>query len=571
MDKREYGALKEVNYAEVASNIMDPLRDTLKPADMMLYQVGLSTLAIILKERQSSSSLLHCLESHVRDETTLVFLRKLLKENYDQIEALSKLDIEILKAATLLAQPKSFTDTSVMSTPEGISALAISLLDLKEDDTILDLGSGVGSFLTQAAYASGSKNLYGVEINTHNVIITNLRRLVAELPIKVVQGNILSQDYGYLSANKVFSNYPLGVRLSNLQHYLDKNSALKEYFKDTKRTVSGDWVFGLAAYLNTRQPGRTVILMTNTGTWNKPDEQLRKSLVENGVVEGVVLLPAGLLSCTGISLTMLVLSQNNTEIRMVDALDIYTEGRRQNSLEPTNVEKIVNAYYNDTDISRKVTASEIAEQEYILNPQRYIDIDVGITDGISLGKLCLSISRGAMIRSGELDNLMSAEETNYRYLMLQDIQDGTISPNLLSLIGVEERYRRHCINDRDLVVSKIAPFKVAMAHIKEGQTILASGNLYFIKLDETKVNPVFVEVFLQSEAGMAQLNRLAKGSAVRNISIQDLKRIQIPNIPKTQQDLIAEEYENLCDELIVLQKQADITRDKKAKLVEGVL
>ncbi len=100
---------------------------------------------------------------------------------------------------------------------------------------------------------------------------------------------------------------------------------------------------------------------------------------------------------------------------------------------------------------------------------------------------------------------------------------------------------------------------------------MAHSNLYFLELDESSVNPLFVSVFLQSEVGMAQLNSLSKGTVVRSISIQDLKRVQIPNLPREQQDRIAEEYQNLSDDLIVLQRQADLIRDKRSRLLEGVV
>lgn len=572
MDKLTYESLNERAFAEVGYHLMNSLGSILNKEDSIIYEVAFSTMAIVLKETQDREGMINYLEKHIDDETTLTFLKKIEKENYNHIEELSKkFDVNTLQAAVLFAEPRRFIETDMSSTPEGISKLAISLLDLGKDDTILDLGSGVSSFLIQAAYVSESNNLYGVEINTNNVIVANLRRFVTGLPIKVIQGNIVSQEYVNFSANKVFSNYPLGMRLSGLQNYLAQNPRLRKYFKEAKRTVSGDWVFGMGAYLNTKMPGKTVILMTNAGTWNKPDEELRQELINSGIVEGVILLPERLLSSTMIPLTMLVLSQNNKEIRMVDASEIYTEGRRQNSLEPTDVEKIVEAYYSDTSISKTVKRDEIAGQEYILNPQRYIGIDVNITDGIPLGEFCKSINRGAMIRSNELDSLISTEDTNYHYLMLQNIQDGIIDPNLPSLVEVEKKYRKYCINDRDLIISKISPFKVAMARIKENETILANGNLYFIELDENKINPVFVEVFMQSETGMAQLNRFAKGAAMKSISIQDLKMIRIPNISREKQDSIAEEYENLCDELIILQRQSDIIRDRKARLLEGVI
>jgi len=564
--------LKNKNYKEVESYLLDLLKNNLDVEYSVFYEVAISTLALILKQTHRRSSLISYLEDNFDDETTSTFLKKVEKEYFKQIEEISKkFDTETLKAAALHADPKRFTETDVYSTPDGISNLAISLLSLKQDDIILDLGSGVGSFLIQAAQKSKSENLYGVEINTNNVIITNLRRFITGLPIKVIQGNIISQDYSHLLANKVFSNYPLGMRLPMLEKYLDKNKKLKKYFKEAKRTVSGDWIFGMAAYLNMNIPGKTVLLMSNAGTWNKPDERFRQKLLEDGIVEGVILLPAKLLSLTAIPLTMMVLSHNNKRVRMVDASEIYTEGRRQNSLEQKDVEKIIEAYHRNTSISKKVKFNEIAKQEYILNPQRYIGLENVISDGIYLGEISKTINRGAMIKSNELDEIISSEETNFHYLMLQNIQDGIVYSNLPNLVDIEKKYRKYCIRDKNLIISKISPFKVAMVHLKKDEIVLANGNLYFIELDEEKINPIFVEVFMQSEAGIAQLNQFAKGAAMKSISIKDLERIKIPNIPREKQNKIAEEYENLCDELNILQRQSDLIRDRKARLIEEVI
>jgi type I restriction enzyme M protein len=548
------------------------LRNDLGKDNYLSYIIAISALAILHKEANDKSSIMNSDEALLDDETTATFLKKVAKDYSKQIEELSnKYDYDTLKATVLLAEPALFTGSGEFSTPEGISRLAIALLDLKPDDCILDLGSGVNSFLIQSALTSKSQNLFGVEINTNTLIVANIRRFILGLPIKVIQGNILSQDFSTLSANKVFSDYPLGMKFPYIQNYVNKNQLLKKYFQKAKRTVSGDWVFTLSAYLNTKQPGKTVVLMTNAGTWNKPDEDYRKSLVSEGAIEGLILLPERLFSNTALSLTMMILSQNNKTVRMVDASKIYTQGRRQNSLESQDVEKILEAYYNDSDISKKLTINELSKQEYILNPKRYIGSDIDIQDGIPLGEICESVNRGAMIKSSDLDQLATTDETFYRYLMLQNIQDGIVDKELPYLKSIEEKYKRHCINDRDLIISKISPFKVAMAHVNKDELILANGNLYFIKLDETKVNPIFVMMFLQSEMGMAQLNRLAKGAVMKSISIQDLKMIQVPNLPREQQDQLAEEYENLSDELIVLNKQIDMILDKKAKLLEGAI
>jgi len=155
--------------------------------------------------------------------------------------------------------------------------------------------------------------------------------------------------------------------------------------------------------------------------------------------------------------------------------------------------------------------------------------------------------------------------------MLGNINDGVIDSRLPCLTHIDEKYKKYCIKDGNLIISKNSPFKVALASVDEDEHILAAGNLYFIELDETRVNPVFVSVFMQSEAGMAQLHRFAKGGILKSISIQDLKKIEIPNIPREQQDRIAEEYLQLKDQLNVLQRQMDLVRDRMDRILEGVL
>lgn len=568
MDKAKYERLQTVDFRNIEYHIFDWIRDRFRTKDGLVYVVGISALAAMLKEQGSIESAMAYIKNNIDDEATVTFLRKIERQFREHIiEAKSKFHYENLLAAALFTEDRS----ADFSTPEGISRLAISLLELDKDDVVLDLGSGYGSFLTQVAYRSDAQNLYGVEINTESVVIANIRRLLSGLPIRIIQGNMLSQDFTYLSANKVFSNYPLGMRLSKLQQYVDKNPELSKMLSKAKRTVSGDLVFNVAGYLNTKQPGKTIVLMTNAGTWNKPDEFLRRDLVEKGIIEGVILLPERLLSTTGIPLVMMVLSQENRSVKMVDASEIYTAGRRQNVLQLENVDRIIEAYHDDTSIGKKVAPSKFKQQEYILNPLRHIDTDVGIKGGIELGELCLSVNRGAMIRSEKLDRLSSTSETRYRYLMLQNIQDGRIDQDLPYLVEIEDKYKKYCIADKNLIISRLAPFKIACAHLKDDEIILASGNYYFLKFDEVKVNPVFIEAFLKSEAGITQLNHFAKGSATPSISISDLKKVTIPNLPRQQQDEIGREYENLKEELLLLEQQIDIIHEKKARIFGWII
>ncbi|HXK97580.1 MAG TPA: N-6 DNA methylase [Limnochordia bacterium] len=573
LKREKYESLKHFDFSECESLIMASIKESnLDSKQILSHKVAIAALALLFKQIRNNAALIDFVDKNICDETTRSFLKKIANKFNNLIEELSrKFSDDVLQALTLYVEPRLFSEVSEYATPVGISKLAIRLLELKENDILLDMGSGVNSFLIEAALDNECKAFYGVEINTDNVVIGNIRTFILNLPIKIIQGNILSQDHAHLKANKVFSNHPLGLRLRDVDDFLNKNQRLIKYFKHAKRTISTDWVFTMAAYLNMDRPGKTIVLMSNAGTWNKPDEGLRKLLVEEGVVEGIVLLPARLMSSTAMSLTMMILSDNNKTVKMVDASEIYTEGRRQNSLEEQDISRIVNAYFNDSQISKGVTVEEIANNDYILNPQRYIGLELGFDNRITLAEVSASINRGVMITSNELDEIATKEETNYRYLMLGNINDGVIDSRLPCLTHIDEKYKKYCIKDGNLIISKNSPFKVALASVDEDEHILAAGNLYFIELDETRVNPVFVSVFMQSEAGMAQLHRFAKGGILKSISIQDLKKIEIPNIPREQQDRIAEEYLQLKDQLNVLQRQMDLVRDRMDRILEGVL
>ncbi len=570
MPKQTRETIQKHKAQEVVWQIGDYLRGIISAKENLVYRIGLSALGFMIKNNPDNSLTNLDLEAEIKEETTLRFLRKLIKNHSEQVEFLvNKYSAEELAASVLYAEPRLYRQEAECSTPSGVSKLALSLLDIQDGDVVLDLGSGVGSFLLEASHCSDNIKLHGVEINTESVIIANLRSVVSGIPLTIMQGNMVSQDHSEVHANKVFSNFPVGVRMQQLQKDMEQNKNLKRCFETARRSNSGDWVYAVASYLNMENPGRTVVLMSNAGTWNKPDEFLRKRLLENGDIEGVIQLSPGLFTHTAMPFTMLVLSPSNEDVKMVDASEFYTKERRQNILSVEDVKKIVNAYHNETDSSRTVTLEEIAKQEFIINPGRYLLPKIDLTaETLSLGDICLSINRGAMIRSSELDALVTHEETGYQYLMLQNIKDGLIESGLPNLLEVSVRDEKYCIKDGNLVISKTSPFKIAVARIREGETILANGNLYFLELDESKVNPTFVSAFLQSEYGLAQLNALSKGAVMKNISIQDLKMVKIPDLSMEQQNAIAEEYEKLGDELIMLQRQAELIRDKRANLIE---
>lgn len=534
---------------------------------------GLSLMFLALeKAKVGEDELKEHVSSVIKNETVLRYILKIIDKHSDIIyEMAEKFEQDVLKAGIIFFDTNMFNSMLMDYTPTGLSRLALSLFSISEDDILLDMGSGSGNLLTEAGFKYDNIRSYGVEINTENIIISTIRSYVSGHNTSYIQGNILSQDFESLGATKVFSNFPVGIRISNIEKSYMYNPKLKAIFKDSRRTLSSDWVFIYAAYLAMKPGGKCICLMTNNGTWNEADEEIRSMLVEKGIIEGIISLPANLLAGTYVESTMIILSQNNEKIKMLDATKIFTKGRRQNFLTDSDIKNITNMYKNENQNSKLLDIEEIRHNGYILYPVRYIDYANDIKDGITLGEVIKSINRGASITSSELDELVTTNKTGFKYLMLQNISNGIIDKSLLNLSHIDEKYKKFCIKDNSLILSRISPFKVAMANIDDEIKILANGNLYFIILDEKKVNPTYVEAFMQSQEGMAQLERLSTGVSMRTISIKDLKTFKIPKLNRQKQDEIALEYQISKEQLEILNRQIENVKLKKLTLFREVL
>jgi type I restriction enzyme M protein len=107
------------------------------------------------------------------------------------------------------------------------------------------------------------------------------------------------------------------------------------------------------------------------------EEKIRRKLLEDGNIDTVIGLPANLFFSTGIPVCILVLKKCKKfdDVLFINAVDHFEKGKRQNSLLPENIEKIVDTYKGrkeETRYSRRVTMDEIIKNEFNLNISRYV-------------------------------------------------------------------------------------------------------------------------------------------------------------------------------------------------------
>lgn len=447
-----------------------------------------------------------------------------------------------------------------MTTPDSILKLVHKILDVKPDERVADICCGKGAYINYAACIEKDACYYGCETNPEETLIAQLRAemFYADIKIENKDAFSLAESGRRVKFDKIFSNYPFGVKVKNIEVIdLFLEHLFKEY-PAIPKTTSSDWIFNAMLYDLLDHNGKAVGIMTNGSTWNSTDTPMRKYFVESGMIESVISLPNKMFSSTNILTTMIVLSHGNKGIRMVDATKFYQPGRRQNEFSNEDIENIIIALSEDSEYSKLISLEELRENEYNLSLKRYIEGNFTFNNGGAFESVIKRISRGAPCTASQLDEMVSENPTNMQYLMLANIQNGMIDDKLPYLSYIDPKYEKYCLKNNSLILSKNGyPYKAAVAQVKEGQQILANGNLYMIELDESKIDPYYLKAFFESEKGNAVLKSITVGASIPNIGVDKLKKVEIPIPPMEEQKLIAEKYQATLVEIADIKLQLD--------------
>lgn len=450
------------------------------------------------------------------------------------------------------------------STPRGILKLVAKILDIQENDSVLELCSGKGNFFVELALLRENIKYTGIELSVANNFIANIRASLLDRDISLVLNDAMTYK-AEEKADKLFANYPFMISIPDIE------DIVKDFinFSDNIKRVSSDWIFNLKLVEQMKTGGRAVAIMTNGTTWNSTDRKIREYFVENGLIEATVLLPAKLFPRTSIATTLVIFSHGNTNIKMIDAGKNFTKEGRRNILSDTDILDIMDLLKKNSNNSITKNINEIAENDYIINASRYLEKAPEIKDGVELASIVKSITRGAQVKASYLDENGASAPTPYRYIMISNISDGDISfTDNQYLKDIQSNLKKFCIRNNSIVLTKTGSpdFKSAVVHVAEGMEILVTGNIFILEIDEKKANPYYLQALFDSELGRALFKSIYVGSVIPTISLEKLRKLEIPLPSLEEQNIIGEKYKEELERMADLKEKLSTSREKLKKI-----
>ena len=289
-------------------------------------------------------------------------------------------------------------------TPQGISSILSKIVTLdcqdpksgkkKKINKVLDFTCGSGSLLLNVRHemgANGIGKIYGQEknITTYNLARMNmLLHGVKDTEFEIHHGDTLVNDWSILNSmnpskkiefDAIVANPPFSYRWEPKEETA-KNFRFSRYGLAPKSAA--DFAFLLHGFHYLSGDGTMAIILPHGVLFRGgKEETIRKKLLSDDNIDAVIGLPANLFYSTGIPVCILILKKcrRTDDILFINASseEHYEKGKRQNSLRPEDINKIVETYQlrrEENRYSRKVYMREIKDNGYNLNILRYVNL-----------------------------------------------------------------------------------------------------------------------------------------------------------------------------------------------------
>ena len=279
-------------------------------------------------------------------------------------------------------------------TPKEVVRLLVNLVEPKEGMSICDPTCGSGGMLIESVkyisnHGGNPRNLVleGQDVNYGTIGMCKMNMVLHGIEdFKIEYGDSITNpklvEGGKLNVyDRVLANFPFSMDWDN------KNAARDPYnrfrFGIPPSQDKADFAFIQHMFASLNQNGQAAIICSQGVLFRgNEEESIRKKMINEDIIVGVIALPPKLFYGTGIPGCVLILNKNKPALRRNKIIFIYAardyeEGKVRNKLREEDIEKIASAFKKYEDIEKYCHIAEIEElkeNEFNLNVPRYVDI-----------------------------------------------------------------------------------------------------------------------------------------------------------------------------------------------------
>lgn len=281
---------------------------------------------------------------------------------------------------------------------------------------VRDVCAGIGGLSLAKFKSDNTVTLRLEEYSKNAIAFMLLNLLIANIDAEVVEKNVLTgEELAYYKVESAASGFGQVAKIDMLgskkydtvisnppysQSWIPQMDERFEGYKLAPKSKA-DFAFILDGIHSLNATGTAAFILPHGVLFRGQAEgDIRRKLIDNNLLDAVIGLPSNLFTNTSIPVCILVFKKNraNTDILFIDAQKDFIKDKSKNIMTSEQVLKVIDTYNNRSDIdkySRKVSISEVEENDYNLIIPRYIDSfePEEIPDAVQLVKELNEINR----------------------------------------------------------------------------------------------------------------------------------------------------------------------------------
>lgn len=459
------------------------------------------------------------------------------------IKSLSLLELKdvLLHLLTTIDYSKQ---TMMASSNDSILNIAAPFFSFTKG-TFADLCSGNGAMLSEAL-THGAEIIKGIEVNALARSFSILRLWLEHEYLAhedIVHADVFEYFDKHLNETyeEIFSQFPLG--LIRQDDYVFEGITVSKH---------SDWGFISLVMNQLKEHGRAVVISSFAIETRKADEDIRKHFIEQGYLEEVIVLPAGILAGTNIPTFLLVLSHGNASIRFTDASEIYSEKGRIRSLTKEDVEQI----HASCESQVSLPLEEVATHGR-LHPAFYLLPE--LEEGVPLEDF-VTVLNSRSIRKKEMDTYTTDQNTGIEFIRSSHVRDGKIERGTLVQAPIPNMVE---LEDKDVLVTRTGSNVTVALYRKDQMTSFVDENFFVLRVLNTQLDPYYLVAYLQSEVGEKYLQSNYSGVTIQRITKKDLLAFKVPLVDAPTQKERAKTLKQKMDEIATLERTLECLKQEK--------
>ncbi len=374
----------EANIGELINIVLDHIEDTNKAKlEGVFRNIDFNSEANLGKAKDRNRRLKHLLED---------FAKLDLRPSRVSEDVIGNTYIYLIERFASDAGKKA----GEFYTPKQVSKLLARLARPKAGDRICDPACGSGGLLIEASgiiEETGSRDfaLFGQEVNGSTWALARMNMFLHRKDgARIEWGDTLNspalvENDRLMRFNVVVANPPFSLDKWGADH-ADKDR-FNRFWRGVPPKSKGDYAFIThMVEIALPQEGRVAVVVPHGVLFRGGAEgRIRRSFIEENLLDAVIGLPANLFPTTSIPVAILVFDRAREkggaretcqDVLFIDASRDYQSGKNQNALLDTHMDKIVAAFSARQNVDKYAYVaplSEIAENDFNLNIPRYVD------------------------------------------------------------------------------------------------------------------------------------------------------------------------------------------------------